>query len=105
MIFISECNSSVDIPINLPAGISCYLSDTCTGIDCCIQVDKLGLSVNTYVVLDACHNTFTVGVENYKHTTTMLDIDYGEIQTFSLMGFVKVRYEKIIYINKKMWYE
>ncbi|XP_076076023.1 uncharacterized protein LOC143046845 [Mytilus galloprovincialis] len=100
---ISECNSSVDISVSLPAGISCYLSDTCTGIDCCIQVDKLGLSVNTYVVLDTCHNTFTVGVENYKHTTTMLDIDYGEIQTFSLNGFVRVSYKIHEFFHERMF--
>ncbi|CAG2196992.1 unnamed protein product [Mytilus edulis] len=100
---LDKCNSSVDIPMSLPAGISCYLSDTCTGIDCCIQVDKLGLSVNAYVVLDACHNTFTVGVENYKHTTTMLDIDYGEIQTFSLMGFVRVSYKIHEFFHERMF--
>ncbi|VDI38368.1 Hypothetical predicted protein [Mytilus galloprovincialis] len=100
---LDKCNSSVDIPINLPTGISCYLSDTCTGIDCCIEVDKLGLSVNAYVGLDACHNTFTVGVENYKHTTTMLNIDYGEIQTFSLMGIVKMSYKIDEFYNERMF--
>ncbi|CAC5375019.1 unnamed protein product [Mytilus coruscus] len=100
---LNKCNDSVDIPLNLPAGISCYLSDTCTGIDCCIQVDKLGLSVNAYVLLDACHNTFTVGVENFKHTTTMLDIDLGEIQTFSMMGFVRVSYKIDEFYNERMF--
>ncbi|XP_052071170.1 uncharacterized protein LOC127709608 [Mytilus californianus] len=100
---LDKCNSSVDIPVSLPAGISCYLSDTCTGIDCCIQVDKLGLSVNAYVLLDACHNTFTVGVENFKHTTTMLDIDLGEIQTFSMMGFFRVSYKIEEFYNERMF--
>jgi hypothetical protein len=44
------------MPVPLPAEVNCYLSNTCTGIDCCVQVDKLGLAMNAYVkwVNDCC---------------------------------------------------
>jgi hypothetical protein len=89
---VLECSNAPDMPVPLPAEVSCYLSNTCTGVDCCVQVDKLGLAINAYVLLDTCNNAFTIGIENYKHTTTILDIDYDQIHTFSMMGLVKIRY-------------
>jgi hypothetical protein len=50
------CSNAPDMPVPLPAEVSCYLSNTCTGVDCCVQVDKLGLAINAYVLLDTCNN-------------------------------------------------
>jgi hypothetical protein len=77
---VLECSNAPDMPVPLPAEVNCYLSNTCTGIDCCVQVDKLGLAINAYILLDTCNNAFTIGIENYKHTTTILDVGSNKLQ-------------------------
>ena len=89
---ITECSSSSTIiSVPLPPDVTCYLSNTCTGIDCCAQVDMLGLSINAFVDLDPCNNTLTVGIEKFIYKTSILDIDFGTVQTFSMFGFANIR--------------
>jgi hypothetical protein len=50
-----------------------------------------GLSINAFVDLDSCNNTLTVGIEKFIYKTSILDIDFGTVQTFSMFGFANIR--------------
>jgi hypothetical protein len=49
--------------------MSCYLSETCTAIDCCIDVEQISRSVNVYINLDACNYRLTAGIEKVTNLT------------------------------------
>jgi hypothetical protein len=36
--------------------------------------------------------TFTVEIEKFIYQTSILDIDFGTVQTFSMFGFANIRY-------------
>lgn len=88
---ILGCEAAImDLP-TLQSGLSCRVSNSCMGVDCCVDVQKLGLSLNFYLNLDICNNKFTVGVENLNTTISILKIEFGTIQIFSFLGLLKIR--------------
>lgn len=74
----------------LQSGLSCHITNSCTVLDCCIDIQKLGIAMNFYVNLDTCNNKFTVGIENLNRTISVLNMDFGRVQTFSFMGLMKI---------------
>ncbi|XP_052090897.1 uncharacterized protein LOC127727822 [Mytilus californianus] len=91
---LNKCMSSKPVMLGkLPSDTSCYLSDTCTGVHCCIQINQLGRAITVYLDLDSCHNTFTIGIEKFIHKISILEIEYGAIHSFSMFGFVNINYK------------
>jgi hypothetical protein len=60
--------------------MSCYLSETCTAIDCCIDVEQIGRSVNVYINLDACNYRLTAGIEKVTFDIPLLQYQFGQKQ-------------------------
>ncbi|XP_071145134.1 uncharacterized protein [Mytilus edulis] len=87
-----EAGAIMDLP-SLQSRLSCHITNSCMGVDCCMDVQKLGLSLNFYLNLDICNNRFTVGVENLNRTISILNIEFGTIHTFSFMGLLKINYQ------------
>ncbi|VDI03913.1 Hypothetical predicted protein, partial [Mytilus galloprovincialis] len=88
-----ECDGiSKNFP-KLQWGLSCHITNSCTVLDCCIDIQKLGIAMNFYVNLDTCNNKFTVGIENLNRTISVLNMDFGRVQTFSFMGLMKIDYQ------------
>ena len=86
---ITGCPALVNLPA-LPTSMSCHITDTCTKLDCCVDVDKLGLSLNAYIILDTCNNRFTVGVDKFSRTISLLNVDFGKLEIFSFLGLFKI---------------
>jgi hypothetical protein len=59
------CESSAPFFCNLQS----RLGDTCTNIDCCVNIDKLDITFRAYVNLDVCDKQITIGVENFTRTS------------------------------------
>ena len=55
-----------------------------------MDVDKLGLSLNAYIILDTCNNRFTVGVDKFSRTISLLNVDFGKLEIFSFLGLFKI---------------
>ncbi|VDI08519.1 Hypothetical predicted protein [Mytilus galloprovincialis] len=103
-----EAGAIMDLP-SLQSRLSCHITNSCMGVDCCMDVQKLGLSLNFYLNLDICNNRFTVGVENLNRTISILNIEFGTIHTFSFMGLLKINYqiydfpsERVFVVNVNM---
>ena len=91
--YILECN--VTLPIQLPAispsiPVTCNLMDTCTGVTCCLDIAELSLSVNFYIMLDACDYEFSVGIENLPYKKTLLSYEFGKEETLNLNNIVRL---------------
>jgi hypothetical protein len=63
---------------NLQSGISCNLLPSCTGVDCCIDVDIIGHSINAVLKLYPCDQRLTLGIENLVFNVSLYDFDWGK---------------------------
>ncbi|KAJ8320502.1 hypothetical protein KUTeg_002089 [Tegillarca granosa] len=72
--------------------IACFIPDYCTGIDCCGTLDKLGLSLRTYVYLDTCDYRLFGGIETITFNITLFDYEWGKKEVISV-GDGIVRFE------------
>jgi hypothetical protein len=76
-LFVSEC--SADIALSpLPEYISCYISDVCTSVQCCLEVDIIQTSVEFSLTIDACNNILHIGIENMVIEKELGCYEYGE---------------------------
>lgn len=93
MIFLLSlaCPDLTDTLPTLPTSIICSLSDTCTGVDCCVDVELLGRSIHTYVDIDPCYYRMTVGLERMEFNTSLVDYTWGSVIDVALYGVVRFR--------------
>ena len=70
--------------------MSCYLSETCTAIDCCIDVEQISRSVHVYINLDACNYRLTAGIEKLTFDIPLLQYQFGQKQSFRLMNIFRI---------------
>ncbi|XP_071131855.1 uncharacterized protein [Mytilus edulis] len=83
------------LPFSLPSvpnTMSCHLTDTCTGIDCCIDVEQISRSINVYIKLDACNYKLTAGIEKLTFDVPLLNYEFGQKQSFRLMNIFRIDY-------------
>ena len=65
----------------LPAlddNVVCYIPGSCTGVNCCVEVEKLARSFNVMFKIDDCGYRFTVGIENLAFTRSLFNFQFGK---------------------------
>ncbi|XP_063420822.1 uncharacterized protein LOC134706043 [Mytilus trossulus] len=88
---------------SLQSGLSCHMTNSCTAIDCCLDVEKLGLALNFYFMLDTCNNKFTFGIENLKRTVSIISMGFGTVETFSFLGLLKIDYQFYEFLSERTY--
>ncbi|VDH91582.1 Hypothetical predicted protein [Mytilus galloprovincialis] len=87
------CPKSSDMTLPKIRGtVSCYVPDYCTGIDCCVDVGKIGKSFRIYALLDACNWKLSIGIEKRAFNFTIIDYKWGEKKTMSILQVLKMEY-------------
>ena len=75
----SDC--SLDVPTDtLDSTTTCVVKETCSAVDCCTDVDFLNRPFHTYLYLDPCDLTFTIGIENFVFNASLTsdpDFEFG----------------------------
>ncbi|XP_033724553.1 uncharacterized protein LOC117314596 [Pecten maximus] len=79
----------VDLP-DLPSNLTCHLDSTCTGINCCVDVNFMQRSFNAYVKLEPCDYKISVGIEKLQFEKILRDFDFGVWQNAKLFGVVSL---------------
>ncbi|KAL5015120.1 hypothetical protein ScPMuIL_009390 [Solemya velum] len=87
-----DCLQEVKVP-PLYDPITCVLSTSCTGVDCCVDIDVLGKAINTFVDLDACAYTMDIGIEKLKFRTSLLGYKWGEMKQIDLFGVFRINFQ------------
>ena len=62
----------------LDSSTSGHISEACTYIDFCSDVDFLGRPFHTYIYLDPCNNTGQIGIERFN-----INLDLTDASNFS----------------------
>ena len=76
---IADCPSELTLP-PLPSGIGCYISDMCTAVRCCLEIDTIKTSAQFYVTVDGCEKQLTVGIEQMSTVKDISDYKFGMIK-------------------------
>ncbi|CAG2190136.1 COL12A [Mytilus edulis] len=80
------CGKEIDLPM-LSEDIVCRVNDSCTTIDCCVNVPLLNQTFNFYLDIDPCYQEVTVGIEKMLTTQKLLDgYTFGSFNNFTLLG-------------------
>ncbi|XP_062579219.1 uncharacterized protein LOC134241150, partial [Saccostrea cucullata] len=88
----SDCQMEVlTSPIKDP--VSCLIKDTCTAVSCCMDIDFLQRSFETYITLDACNHWILVGVEKLSFNLSLDDISFGTENKFYLNSVIRIDYK------------
>ena len=75
--FVSACHEPLSLqPHTGP--ISCHLMDSCTAVDCCIELTQMTKSFHVFLHLDNCYKRLKVGIENYFIDIAYLDYEFGK---------------------------
>jgi hypothetical protein len=93
ILYFSGCQNT--LPFTLPKihkSMSCYLSETCTAIDCCIDVEQISRSVNVYINLDACNYRLIAGIEKLTFDIPLLHYQFGQKKSFRLMNIFRIEW-------------
>ena len=58
---------------HLPPGVACHISDMCTSVHCCLEIDTVQTAVTFQLTIDACEQKLLVGVDNLH---TVMDLQF-----------------------------
>ena len=61
------CAGSPALP-PLPGALSCHLTSSCTGLECCVFSSRLGQTFRAHLDIDPCTYRITVGIDNWTFT-------------------------------------
>ncbi|CAG2204548.1 unnamed protein product [Mytilus edulis] len=81
----SSCPLKIHLNSHLPDNIVCSLFDTCTSVDCCMDVELLNKSFHIYLDIDPCYHRLTVGIEQMQFNRSLQDYSWGTVLAVSLL--------------------
>ncbi|XP_052071172.1 uncharacterized protein LOC127709610 [Mytilus californianus] len=73
---------------DLPDNMACHFKDTCTGIECCIDIPGLGLTLHPFIIIDPCEYTVNYGVNTINETIRLINYEWGKTEKINLAGGV-----------------
>jgi hypothetical protein len=74
----SECILDVATTPLPPGEVSCLIPAPCTEVHCCVGVASVDASFSTYLLLDPCDNTLTVGIEKLNYSLSLHSYNSGK---------------------------
>ena len=78
--FLTGCpESAINLP-DLPASVSCTVTERCTSVECCIKSDRLQRNFHTVLNIDPCHYNMTVGIDRLRFNVNILDKPWGKYE-------------------------
>ncbi|XP_052806227.1 uncharacterized protein LOC128235446 [Mya arenaria] len=87
----TDCQSYVELP-KLNSSVTCFLSDSCTAVKCCLDIEILQSSIEFELNIDACEQEIHVGIESLRTIKFMQTYEYGASEAFYLGGVLKMDY-------------
>lgn len=63
-------------------------------MDCCLDVDIIGHSINAVLTLDPCDQRLTIGIENLMFNVSLYDFDWGKFSVYFKM--LQINYLRVL---------
>ncbi|XP_076116682.1 uncharacterized protein LOC143084161 [Mytilus galloprovincialis] len=80
----NECPLSIFNLPNIEEMMSCHFTETCTGIECCVEIPYLGLTLHPFFLLDPCQYTLSFGINTINNTFSLFEYEWGKKEKISL---------------------
>lgn len=93
--YFSVCQNAPTLNTITGGGIACHLGNSCTSINCCVDVPKLDMTLKVYFDLDVCSKEVTIGVEKFKRTISLYSFVFTQEDNFSFGGLVYIKYVSV----------
>lgn len=77
----SDCPVTLDLK-PLSSDISCYISDICTSIQCCLQLDIVQTAVEFQLAIDSCEKKLKVAIEKISIVKDLHNYTFGKTFVF-----------------------
>ncbi|XP_069109898.1 uncharacterized protein [Argopecten irradians] len=90
-IWNSDCPKSIALP-SISDDITCHIPDTCTGVNCCLNVPILDQTFQLSLDLDSCYKTLRVSIEKIYHEESLIGYPFGTVKHFYLYGVIRMMY-------------
>lgn len=58
--------------------MNCYIDQTCTAVQCCVDVTELGKALEIGINIDPCDFRLSVRIEKLSFEVTLFDYIWGE---------------------------
>ena len=58
------CPLSISKLPEIDGPMTCMITDTCSGIDCCAEIPFIGLTVHPYFLINTCEYSISFGINN-----------------------------------------
>ena len=62
---------------DLPDMMSCHYTETCTGIECCVKIPEIDLTLHPFFFIDPCEYTINYGANTINKTIKLIDYEWG----------------------------
>lgn len=85
-----ECTTETKGLYSLGTGTRCSISESCSGIHCCLHSDILQTNFDVFVNVDACNGKINVGIEKYQWSQKLLGYKFGELKHVSMFGMINM---------------
>lgn len=72
----------------------CNLGTSCTTVSCCIPLDSLKTSFNTWVDVDTCNYKLRFGIEKLQQEVNLYDYEWGKFYSLLCYIFLDFFFEK-----------
>uniref|UniRef100_K1PXP9 Uncharacterized protein n=1 Tax=Magallana gigas TaxID=29159 RepID=K1PXP9_MAGGI len=85
----SDCQ--MDVLTNpISDSVTCLIKDTCTAVSCCMDIDFLQRSFESYITIDACNQWIHVGIEKLSFNISFDDFPFGRENKFYLNSVIRL---------------
>ena len=90
--YFAACPAVSEVP-HIPNVIKCSIDDRCLGIHCCVDVDFqiAQLMLKTWLVIDPCDFTFSIGFENLSFNLSLFEYEWGKTESERISDYLTVR--------------
>ena len=89
-VYFAVCTADLSLPV-LPYNMACMLPDYCTGIQCCVYIPLLDITIEAHVLIDVCNLKLSIGIENMVINESLSDYDFNTEKVISLRNMVRLK--------------
>ncbi|CAG2196996.1 unnamed protein product [Mytilus edulis] len=106
----NECPLGILDKPELPADkMACHFKDTCTGIECCIEIPFLDVTLHPFLIIDPCEYTLNYGVNTINETIQLINYEWDlHLVKFCFRFVIKKPAEMkkfVVYLSAKACFE
>ncbi|XP_041378093.1 uncharacterized protein LOC121390363 [Gigantopelta aegis] len=88
-----DCGSTSVQLLQLPSEARCHITDSCSAIDCCVQIPYVKRTVHLTFNLDICKLTLDLSLENLKYTVSLMEYNWNTEDEFILGSLGRLSYK------------